>query len=121
MYLDSRLTHRDPQLLQLAVDPRRSPERIRGGHLANEGADVVGHGRATALLALPGSEQAKTAPVPAEHGLRLDDVHGRAPAAPCLREPRPEQAVNLRETKAWSVRSVQDGELVSERNDFQVQ
>jgi len=66
----------------------------------------VGHGRATVLPALPGPEQAKTALVP---------------AAPCLREPRPEQAVNLRETKAWSVRSAQDGELVSERNDFQVQ
>jgi hypothetical protein len=35
-----RLTHRDPQLQELAVNPRGTPQGIRGGHVANERAHV---------------------------------------------------------------------------------
>ena len=34
---DGRLAHREAQLVQLPVYPWRAPERIRGGHLANQG------------------------------------------------------------------------------------
>ena len=97
---DGRLTHRDAQLLKLPVNPRRTPERIRGGQLANQGANVGWHARAAgALSALPRPEQTKPAAVPRDDGLRLDDVNGRAPAAPCLREPRPQHPVGRREAK----------------------
>ena len=39
---DGRLTHADPQLLQFPVDPRRTPERIRGRQLGIRG-HVSGH------------------------------------------------------------------------------
>ena len=90
--------------------------------LADQRAHVGRHGRAPgAVSALPGPEQAKAAPVPRDDGLRLDDVNGRAPAAPCVREPRPQHPVGRREAKAWASRSMDDGQLVSERDDFQVQ
>jgi hypothetical protein len=98
---DARLTHRDPQLLQFPVNPRRTPEGIRGGQLAYQGTNVWWHARAPGALAtLPGPEQTKAPPVPADDGLRLDEVKGRAPAAPCRREPRPEYPVGRREAKA---------------------
>ena len=119
---DGRLTHRDAQLLKLPVNPRRTPQRIRGGQLADQGANVGWHTWAPgALSALPRPEQAKPSPVPRDDGLRLDDVHGRAPAAPRLREPRPQQPVSRREAKTRASRTMHDGELVSERDDFQVQ
>jgi hypothetical protein len=47
-----------------------------------------------------------------------DDVDGRAPTAPRVREPCPKDAVGRRETKTWAPRPMDDGELVSEREDF---
>jgi hypothetical protein len=59
--------------------------------------------------------------VPGDDGLRLDDVNSRPPAAPCSREPRPQHPVCRRQTEVLAARSIYDGELVSERDDFQVQ
>ena len=36
-------------------------------------------------------------------------------------EPCPQEAVGRRETKTWAPRSMDDGELVSERDDLQMQ
>ena len=100
---DGRLTHGDAQLLQLPVDPRRTPQRIRRGQLTDQGANVCWHARTpSALSTLPGPEQTKATPVPPDNGLWREDVHGRAPAAPSLREPRPEHAVGGREPKTWA-------------------
>ncbi len=38
-------THRDAQFLQLAENPRCTPERIRRGELADQGAHVLRHTR----------------------------------------------------------------------------
>ena len=48
-------------------------------------------------------------------------LYGRAPALPGLREPYPQETVGRRETKTWVTRLMDDGQLVSERDDFQVQ
>jgi hypothetical protein len=48
-------------------------------------------------------------------------MNGRLPVAPGLREPRPEETVGRREAKTWAAGSIHDGELVSKRDDFQVQ
>jgi hypothetical protein len=73
------------------------------------------------MSALPGPEQAKAAPMPGEHSDGLYDVERRAPAAPYVREPRPENSIGRREAKTWASGSIHDGQLVSERDDFQVQ
>ena len=126
---DGRLTHRDPQLLKLSMHPRRAPEWIRRGDFTNQRADIAGHGRASgAVSAFPGPEQTKAAQVLRDHGFRRDDLNGRAPAsngrapaAPRLREPRPQYPVSWRESKTWRAASIDDGELVSECDDFQMQ
>ena len=99
---DGRLTHGDSQLLQFAVDPRRTPERIRGRQLADQGANVCWHARSSsASAASPGPKEAKAASMPGDDGLRPDDVNRRPPAAPGSREPRPQHQVCRRQTEAW--------------------
>src|SRR5262245_19319194 len=73
------------------------------------------------MSALPRPEQAKAAAMPGEHRRWLRDMEGRAPAAPCVREPRPKDSIGRREAKTRAPRSIDDGQLVSERDDFQVQ
>jgi hypothetical protein len=78
-----RLTHRDPHLQELAVNPRGTPQRIRGGHVANQRAHVRWQRWAPgAVSAFPGPKEAKPAAMPRDDGLRFDDVNRRAPAAP---------------------------------------
>src|SRR4030095_1281749 len=117
-----RLTDRDPQLQELAMNPRGTPQRIRRGQLPDQRAHVRRYAWAPgAVSAFPGPEQAKTAAMPRDDRLRLDDMNGRAPAAPCMREPRPKDSIGRREAKTRPPRSIDDGQLVSERDDFQVQ
>jgi hypothetical protein len=117
-----RLTHRDPQLQELAVNPRGTPQGIRGGHVANQRTHVRWQRWAAgAVSAFPGPEEAKPAAMPRDHRLRPDDVNRRAPAAPGVREPRPQDSIGRREAKTRASRSMDDGQLVSERDDFQVQ
>jgi len=81
---DGRMTDRDSQLLELAVDSRRTPEGIRGGQLTDQGAHVEWDAWAPSTLSTPPRpEQTESAPVPGDHGLWLDDVHRRSPAMPC--------------------------------------
>jgi hypothetical protein len=101
------------------VNPRGTPQRIRGGHVANERAHVRWQRWAAgAVSAFPGPEEAKPAAMPRDHRLRLDDVNRRAPAAPGVREPRPQDSIGRREAKTRAPRSMDDGQLVSERDDF---
>jgi hypothetical protein len=74
-----------------------------------------------AVSAFPRPEQPNAAPVPRDHSLRLDNVNGRPPAAPRAREPHPQPPVFRREAKTWAPRSMDDGKLVSDSDDFQVQ
>jgi hypothetical protein len=48
-------------------------------------------------------------------------MNGRPPGAPGLREARPDETVRRSEAKAWTPGSIHDRELVSKRDDFQVQ
>ena len=119
---DGRLTHGDPQLLQFAVNPRRTPERIRRGHSTDQRADVWSRGWTTgAVPTLPGPEQAEAASVPGEDGLRLDEDKRRPPTAPCARQPRPEHPIRRGQTKSRGARAIQDRQLMPEREDLEVQ
>ena len=119
---DGGLTHGDPELLQLAVDARRTPERVRVRHRADQRADVGRYGRpARAVSALPGPEQAEPTPVPRDDGVRLHEDERRPPLGPDAREPHPEQPVGCGETEARSARAFQDLQLVSEGENLEVQ
>jgi hypothetical protein len=61
------LAHRDAQLEQLAVDPRRTPQRIGRRELPDEGTQVVGDWQTPCRAStLPAPEQPKDPPVPAD-------------------------------------------------------
>ena len=96
------------------MNPRGTPERIRRGQLPDQRAHV----RRCAVSAFPGPEQAKTVAMPRDDRLRFDDMNGRTPAAPCMREPCPKDSIGGREAKTRAPRSIDDGQLVSERDDF---
>ena len=103
------------------MNPRGAPQGIRRGQLPDQRAHIRRDAWApSAPSAFPGPEQPKAAPVPRHDRLWRDDVDGRPPTAPGVWEPCPKKAVGRRETKTWAPRSTDDGELVSERDDFQV-
>jgi hypothetical protein len=119
---DGGLTHDESQLLQLAVDPWGTPEWIGGGQFADQSSHVGRYtGPSGAASTLPGPEQAKATTMPADDGLRFDDVQGRGPVAPRPREPRPERTVCRRQSETWTPRSVDHGELMAECQDLEVQ
>jgi hypothetical protein len=66
------------------MDSGRTPQRIGGGHLADDGNDL-GVDRRAAHLRPPrelGPVIAETAPVPTEHGVGSHDDEGLAPPGP---------------------------------------
>jgi hypothetical protein len=104
------------------MDPRRSPERIRGGHLTNQRTDLWGRGWTTGTVpTLPSPEQAEPASVPGEHGVRLDENERRPPTAPRLRQPRPEHPIRRGQAKSRRTRAIQDRHLMPEREDLEVE
>jgi len=119
---DRRLTYGDPQLVELAVNPRCAPKWICWGHLANQCADIGWHVRPPrAMSALPRPEQAKAATMPGENRRWLHDMKCRAPAGPSLRQPRPQQTIDSGEAKSWTAGTIRNGQLVSKGDDLQMQ
>jgi len=83
------------------MNARRAQEGIGEGHGADELGDLQIDGRPTGSTA--SRFPAEASPVPANHGLRLNDMDRLAP--PCLpvREPHPEYAVEETDPRvAWS-------------------
>ena len=104
------------------MNPRRTPQGIRRGQLPDQHAHVRRDAWAPgAPSAFPSPEEAKPAAMPRDDRLRFDDMNGRPPGAPGLREARPDETVRRSEAKAWTPGSIHDRELVSKRDDFQVQ
>jgi hypothetical protein len=70
---DCRLRDVDPELQQLAVDTRRTPESVRQAHVPDQPADLHWNLWPTATRArLPAPAQAEAHPMPPNDGLRLD-------------------------------------------------
>src|SRR5256712_13877811 len=95
----------------------RAPEWIGEGHGADELGDLRIDGRTTGSTAsrLPVPERAEAPPVPANHGLRLNDMERFAPPCPRLREPHPEDAVEGTDRRALGA-AAEGGELLSQRH-----
>ena len=119
---DRRLTNVDPELQQLAVDPKRAPQPIRSRHRANQCADVGWHGRSTEpAAALPGPQQPEAAAVPADNRVGPDDHERRSPFMPNPRQTNPEHAVDAREANPPRPRSIKHAQLVPQREYFELQ
>ena len=107
VFRDAGFGNLNAELEQLAVNPRRSPEWVLTTHGANQLAYLLGHARSPRLTVsdLPGPEQAKAFPVPANDGRGLDDKDAGLPVVPDSAQPGPQQAirrVNLgRLTERW--------------------
>src|SRR6266851_7664601 len=98
------------------MDARRAPEGIGEGHGADELGDLQIDGRTTGSTAsrLPVPERAEALPVPANHGLRLNDMERFAPPCPPPREPDPEDAVEETDPRSLGA-AAEQGELLSQR------
>ena len=98
------------------MNARRAPEGIGEGHGADELGELQIDGRTTDSTAsrLPVPERAEALPVPANHGLRLNDMERFAPPCPPLREPNPEDAVEETDSRSLGAAAKQ-GELLSQR------
>src|SRR6267142_6258601 len=97
------------------MDARRDPEGVGEGHGADELGDLQIDRRTTDSTAsrLPVPERAEALPVPANHGLRLNDMERFAPPYPPLREPHPEDAVEEADPRSLGA-AAEQGELLSQ-------
>jgi hypothetical protein len=111
----------DAECPQFAVNPRRTPQRVRGRHLANEGADLLINWRTAIVSLLRASRPAAAKPVamPADDSVRLHDNQRGAPVPPTSRESNPKESVACPE--AASRRSVDGRQLLPQREVFQDQ
>src|SRR6516164_136763 len=109
----------DAKLEQFAVDPRGSPKRLRGAHVATELANV--HRclwPATARSGFPAPIGSETSAVPADHRLRLEDFQCVQYSRSHTIEPRKHQAVNIAERQSFRRFAPQHVELVSKDQDL---
>src|SRR6516164_1401452 len=83
------------QFEKLAVNPWSAPEWVFTTHGANQLAHLFRYGRPPRLTVsdLPGPEQAKALPVPADDGRGFDDQHAGLPIVPDCAQPSPEQSI----------------------------
>src|SRR6266849_9739854 len=110
------LRDRDAQRAQFAVNPRRSPQRIRRGHLADERSNgrIRGGPPRTCPCRAPRPLTTKPLAVPPHHGIGLHDHDGGAPLLPRLGEKDPKESVPR--TELWAPgRARQRGQLLTKR------
>src|SRR6516164_2832346 len=110
------------KLEQFAVDPRCSPNRVHGAHVANELANVRRClWPATARSGFPAPIGSETSAVPADHRLRLEDFQCVQYSRSHTIEPRKHQAVNVAEGQSLRRFAPQHVELVSKDKDLGLQ
>src|SRR5712692_7064028 len=102
------------------MDPRRSPEWIRGGHLAHERANggVGARAARTTLRRAPRPSPAEPFAMPSHHGVGLDEHERRAPVPPGLGHHDPKQPISLPELRTADT-APQRIELLAEREVFE--
>src|SRR3989449_4966052 len=116
-----RLRDRHAQLQQLAVDPRRTPERIRAAHLPNQIPQFPpNRGPTPSASTLPCPVQPETPAVPPHHGLGPHHLQRTPPILPQSRQHDPEDPVHLRQPWPWLTR-FPHGELLPQREILQRQ
>jgi hypothetical protein len=119
---DGPLGYLDPQLLQLAMDSGRAPERIGCGHVDDKGLDLGVDG-----WPAPGGPAGELGPVLAEaltlpphHGVWRHDHEGRSPPGPEPGQPNPQKAIRPAQPGPQD-RSLIHGKLVAQGEVLQSQ
>jgi hypothetical protein len=110
----------DAERAQFPVNPRRSPQWVRGRHLSNEGADLLIN-RWTAIPSLLRASRpsaAKPVAMPPDDGVRLHDDQCPAPVSPASRESNPKESVARPEAGSLR-RAVEGRQLLPQREVFQ--
>src|SRR5262249_8926002 len=113
---DGGLRDLDAELDQLTENPRWAAERILPAHPSDQGPRI-GRDRWTArsaLAASPGPEGLERGPVPADHGVGLDDDERVAPTTPAAEEHGPEEAIAVAKPRRLRG-SPQHRELMAQR------
>src|SRR5205085_8488262 len=104
------------ELEQLAMDARRTPQRIVNTHPPDQRAQVrVDLRPASKRAGLPTPVPAKAGPMPAEEGLRSDDRDGLEDRWKPSIEVDQEQAIPVREVDTTTRFPLQDDQLMSDR------
>ncbi len=113
----------NPELEQLAVDPRRAPQRVPLAHAHDQLADVRRDRWppwGAAGVRSPSPVTAKTFSMPADDGLRLHDDEGVQATGPQTIEPDPECPVERCERGSRLSLSPQDRHLMAEGQDLEL-
>src|SRR5437899_9354185 len=109
------------ELQQLAVDPRRTPQRIRAAHLPYQIPQVPpNRGPTPSASTLPCPVEPEAPAVPPHHGLGPHHLQGTPPILPESRQPDPEDSVHLGQPRPWLTR-FPHGELLPQREILQRQ
>src|SRR5262249_9579312 len=104
----------DAKLEQFAVDPRRSPKRVRDAHVANKLANVRRCLRpASAWSGFPAPIGSEASAVPTDHRLRLENFQCVQYSRSQTIESHEYQAVNGAEGQSLRRFAPQDVEVVS--------
>ena len=109
------------QLEQLAVNPRSAPEWVFTTHGANQLAHLFRHGRPPRLTVsdLPGPEQAKAFPVPADDGRGFDDKDAGLPIVPDCAQPSPQEPIRRGQFRSLDG-ALQNAELMAKCEDLEL-
>src|SRR3989441_12487051 len=109
------------ELQQLAVDPRRTPQRIRAAHLPYQIPQVPpNRGPTPSASTLPCPVEPESPAVPSHHGLGPHHLQGPPPIPPESRPHDPEDPVHLRQPRPWLTR-FPHGELLPQLEILQRQ
>jgi hypothetical protein len=102
---------------QFSVNPRRSPQRIRGAHLANERSNGRIRARATGTSVRRALRPSASEPLamPGHHRVGVYDNQGRAPVLPGLGEQDPKQPIAIADLRTFD-RAPEHRQLLTERH-----
>src|SRR2546426_2630967 len=116
-----RLRYRQAQLQQLAMDPRRTPERIGATHPPNQASELrLDRGPTASASTLPRPVALEPLPVPADHGRWPHHLQRIPPARPEPRQHDPEDPVHSRQPWPRLAR-LEHGKLLPKREVLQRQ
>jgi hypothetical protein len=115
---DARLSDLEAELEQLAMDARRTPQRIVSAHPPDQRAQVrVDLGPASEGAKFPTPVMAKAGPMPTDQGLRSDDSDGPEHRwKPSSIQQDQEQAISICELDATPHPALQHNQLMTERS-----
>src|SRR6195256_2736839 len=113
---DAGLSDLEAELEQLAVDARRSPQRIFRAHLSDQRAQIRANLRSASKRAgFPTTVPTEAGPMPTHEGLGADDRDGLEDRWKPSIQLNQEQAITIREPDATAHPPPQHDQLMSER------